>query len=120
MARQKDLDPARRAFLSGRLRPTPAAIADELHISSLLVQHRPAALADLERAVAAQPGLDIVLRGESRCVVVCETEDQRGVMDHIDTLGSVKGVLSVSLVYHHAEPRENMDESVDGPSETPT
>lgn len=90
---------------------------NELHISSLLVQHRRAAMAALEQVVDTVDGLEIALRGECRCVVVCETEDQRALMDHIDALQTVNGVLSVSLVYHHAESREQMDEPIARPQE---
>ncbi len=85
---------------------------DELHISSLVVQHRPEAFARLAATVQARAGMEIAARGDTRCVVLCETDDQRHLMDRIDELHAVEGVLTVSLIYHHAEPRAALDEPV--------
>lgn len=87
---------------------------DELHISSLVVQHRPEAFARLASTIQASQGMEIALRDGGRCVVLCETDDQRHLMDCIDALHTVPGVLTVSLIYHHAEPRAGLDEPVGG------
>jgi len=102
--------PSRRAFLQGRL--LRDARPRELHISSLLVQHRNEALAGLRDLVAGIPALEIAATGEGRCVVLCETDDQRGIMDAIDAMQALPGVVTVSLVYHHAEPLDQLDEEV--------
>ena len=85
-------------------------MADELHISSLLVQHRADALPVLEAFVRAHAELDLAANGECRSVLLCETDNQRAIMDHIDMLLTLDGVLNVSLIYHHAEPRAELDE----------
>ncbi|WP_081500628.1 chaperone NapD [Dyella japonica] len=91
--------------------PRPGAPArDEHHISSLVVLHRPEATDALKAFVDHRPALDIAVQGDCRCVMVCETDSQRAVMDHIDALEALPGVINVSLIYHHVEPRAVMDD----------
>lgn len=85
---------------------------DEHHISSLVVLHRPDAAPTLSAFVNDHDALDIAIQGECRCVMVCETDNQRAVMDHIDALQMLPGVINVSLIYHHVEPADVMDELV--------
>ena len=106
---------SRRAFLQGRFPRGHEAVNDELHISSLLVQHRPEALAALEAYVDAQAALEITARGEHRCVLLCETGHQREVMEMIDAMLALPGVVNVALVYHHAEPREELEQPLHPP-----
>lgn len=81
----------------------------ELHIASFIVQHRAGALAALAAHAAGTPGLDLARPGDIRSVVLCEAEDQFAIIDRIDALRAVPGVLNVTLVYHHAEPRAALD-----------
>lgn len=84
--------------------------ADELlHIASFVVQHRLEAVAALARAVAASPGVELVRSAGTRSIVICETADQHALIDRIEALRGVAGVLNVALVYHHAEPRAELD-----------
>ncbi|TCI11335.1 nitrate reductase formation protein NapD [Dyella soli] len=78
----------------------------------MLVWHRHEVAPALEALVETLPGLDIALRGEGRCVIVCETDDQRALLDHIDALQALHGVVNVSLIYHHVESRAELDEPV--------
>ncbi|MGO4703095.1 chaperone NapD [Dyella sp. 2RAB6] len=110
--------PSRRAFLQGRFprgERGHEAGNDELHISSLLVQHRPQAMPALEAYVDTQPALEITARGEHRCVLLCETGHQREVLDLIDAMLALPGVVNVSLIYHHAEPRDELEQPLQPP-----
>ncbi|HEX7814601.1 chaperone NapD [Dyella sp.] len=84
----------------------------ELHISSLLVQHRTEALPTLRSFIETCAELELALNEGTRSVVLCETDHQRATMDHIDAMQALPGVLSVSLIYHHAEPRQALDQTV--------
>ncbi|WP_454830991.1 chaperone NapD [Pseudoxanthomonas wuyuanensis] len=81
----------------------------EVHIASLVVQHRQEAAAALGAAIAGCAALDLAVAGEFRSIVLCESDDQYALIDHIEALRAVTGVLNVSLVYHHAEPRAALD-----------
>lgn len=98
--------------MSERGQPQGNAMRDEHHISSLVVLHRPDAAPTLSAFVDHHDALDIAIQGECRCVMVCETDNQRAVMDHIDALQMLPGVINVSLIYHHVEPAAVMDELV--------
>lgn len=85
---------------------------DEVQISSLLVQHRDEALPALQAFVAQHAELELALNAERRAVILCETDDQRAMMDLIDAIRDLSGVITVSLIYHHAEPRADLEQIV--------
>ncbi|WP_125076960.1 chaperone NapD [Pseudoxanthomonas sp. SGT-18] len=88
---------------------------DEVNIASFVLQHRADALPALRAAVAAEPALELAIVGDTRSVVLCETADRYRVMDLVERLREVPGVLNVLLVYHHAEPSAALDEPVPPP-----
>ncbi|WP_411832007.1 chaperone NapD [Pseudoxanthomonas mexicana] len=81
----------------------------ELHIASFIVQHQPQAADALAAAVLAGEGLEIAIPGQTRSIVLCESDDQHALLEHVETLRNVAGVLNVALVYHHAEARASLD-----------
>lgn len=84
-------------------------MSGEQHISSLVVLHRPDGAAVLREFTAAHGALQIAAQGDCRCVLLCETDDQRALVDHIDALSLLPGVINVSLIYHHVESAEELD-----------
>ena len=85
---------------------TPSA---DIHIASVVVQHREDAASTLEAYIAAAADVELALRGATRSVVLCECGDQYAVLDRMDALRALPVVLNVALVYHHAEPRDALD-----------
>ncbi len=83
-----------------------------LHIASFVVHHRPEAAARVDAALASLAGTELALREGGRSVVLCEDEDERGLLDRIEALTRVDGVLSVCLVHHHAESRHRLYEEL--------
>lgn len=83
---------------------------DELHIASLVVQHREDAAPALQALVAQFPGLEIALGDATRSVLLQETRGTRELMDSVDRLRELPGVLNVNLVYHHAEARQDLEQ----------
>ena len=81
----------------------------DIHIASFVVQHRIEASATIDEYIAAHDDLDLAVRAQTRSVVLCECPDQYAVLDRVDALRALPGVLNVALVYHHAEPREALD-----------
>lgn len=81
----------------------------EVHIASFVVQHRSEAAEALTMLIADCPDLELGLSGDTRSVVICESDDRYQVMDRIEQLRALPGVLNVLLVYHHAEPREALE-----------
>jgi len=91
-----------------RLEPTADEQRD-VHIASFVVQHRVEAAEAVDAYIAAHDDLDLAVRAQTRSVVLCECPDQYAVLDRVDALRALPGVLNVALVYHHAEPREALD-----------
>lgn len=83
---------------------------DEIHIASFVIQHRAEAAALLAEHIASSPDLELARTESIRSIVLCECANQYAIVDLIDTLRALPGVLNVSLVYHHAEPRAALDE----------
>lgn len=87
----------------------------DVHIASFVVQHRHDAIAALSAFIAARGDLELVRSDNVRSIVLCECEDQYALIDRIETLRAVPGVLNVLLVYHHAEPGEALDAPLSAP-----
>lgn len=81
----------------------------EVHITSFIVQHRAEAAEALAAHVATTHDMELAVPGDVRSVVLCEGESQYQIIERIDELKTIPGVLNVTLVYHHAEPREALD-----------
>lgn len=86
------------------------AASTEVHIASFVVQHRVEAADAMAAHIEAMPGMELALRGEVRSVVLCEGADQYAIVDAVDALRAIPGVLNATLVYHHAEPPEALDD----------
>ncbi|WP_342316041.1 chaperone NapD [Lysobacter sp. FW306-1B-D06B] len=84
----------------------------DVHIASFVVQHRAEAIDAMVAHIDATADLELALRGDIRSVVLCECANQYAVLDRMDALRALPGVLNVALVYHHAEPREALDAPV--------
>lgn len=89
--------------------PAPRDGEPEVHIASFVVQHRAEAGESLKAMIAQCPDLELALAAETRSIVICESADRYLVMDRIEALRAVPGVLNVLLVYHHAEPRDALE-----------
>ena len=87
--------------------PAPDA---EVQIASFVIQHRDTAGDALAAMIREHPDLDLALAAGTRSVVICESADRHAVMERVDQLQAVPGVLNVLLVYHHAEPAHALDE----------
>lgn len=77
-----------------------------LHIASFVVHHRPESAATLDAALALLPGTELALREAGRSILLCEGDSEAALLDRVEALRALDGVIGVSLVYHHAEPRE--------------
>lgn len=89
---------------------------DEIHVASFVVQHREGAAQALAAFAATQPDLELAIPGPTRSVVLCESGDRHAVMERVEQLQAIAGVLNVLLVYHHAEPRHALDAALSPPA----
>ena len=84
----------------------------ELHIASCVAYAQPEAMEGMIRAVVSS-GLAEVPRADprGRLVILLEGATSAAVLDAIDAIRALEGVLAVHLVYQHSEPEEELQES---------
>jgi len=76
-------------------------MADTLHIASLLVHARPELLEAVKANLRLLDGVE--LHQESplgKLVVVLETDNEQQILQRIDSINQLPGVLNAALVYH--------------------
>lgn len=92
----------------------PVELAPDIHIAGVLVHCRPAALARVKRSVAALERAELFQSSDDgKLVVVVEAASSAGVVETIDAMRELPGVLNVSLVYQHAEPASSLEQEID-------
>jgi periplasmic nitrate reductase NapD len=99
-------DLSRRAFL---LRDR----APEVHIASCVVRVWP------DRVPAASPQIESVIgcaisgnNGNGKLVVVLEGASTGALLDQMERIRAINGVLGIEMVYQHAEAETEMKEQV--------
>ena len=86
---------------------------DELHIASVVVHVLPEALAGVEQAFAQYPEMQVHgTHPDGKLVVTLEGSSADHIMDQISDIRHIAGVLNVSLVYQHTEPRQSLNEGI--------
>ncbi len=74
---------------------------DSLHIASLLVHCRPEQLPAVRANLALLPGLELHQHSpQGKLVVVLETEHEQQILDTIEQIQNLPGVLNAVLIYH--------------------
>jgi periplasmic nitrate reductase NapD len=100
--------------------PTPLVPSDaqaaqepELHIAGVLVHVRPEALSELRLAVQTIDGAEVYQASpEGRVVLILEGPNTPALLNTMDHLRALPGVINVSLAYQHAEPLAAMQEEI--------
>ena len=84
----------------------------EVHITSAIAFARPGTTAAIASAIA-RAGLAEVARIDprGRIVLLLERESTGAVLDSLDAIRTLPGVLAVHLVYQHAEDASALEES---------
>jgi nitrate reductase NapD len=80
----------------------PRKMAEEtVHIASLLIHIRPELLDAVKTNLRQLDGLELHQESpQGKLVVVLETQHERHILDRIDQINSLPGVLNTALVYH--------------------
>lgn len=109
------MTPADEALACASERAHRALPTGEVHIAGILVQARPEYLDDVRVAVSLLPLAEVTYQAaDGRLVAVLETGSARGVMQQVDAIRALRGVLNVALVYQHTEPEEDMSKEIEG------
>jgi nitrate reductase NapD len=83
----------------------------ELHIASCVAYCRPEQTSAVARAIQAT-GIAEVPRhdGKGRLVVLIEGPSSRQVLDVIEAIRALDGVIAIHLAYQHAESNDSLQE----------
>lgn len=80
-------------------------MADEIHISSLVVHSRPEQAAAIARYLEGMEGVAVHGGVEvGKLVVTLETTTEAQVVERLNVIQLLDGVLAATLVFHHYEP----------------
>lgn len=83
----------------------------EFHVSSLVVLTQPSLRHRLAEQIGALDGAEIhAVSDEGKLVVTLEGPSQRPIMDAIDAINALPGVLSAALIYHQFDEGDAQDE----------
>ena len=84
----------------------------DIHIASCVVFTRPDATEGVARAIAATSLAEVPRHdGRGRLVVLIEAASAARVLDAMDAIRALEGVLAVHLAYQHAESESEMQEA---------
>lgn len=84
----------------------------EVHIASFVAYVRPDAAAAAARSIEATGLAEVARRDErGRLVVLVEAPTAARVLDTMDAIRALDGVLAVHLAYQHAESESEMQEA---------
>ncbi|MBB1273791.1 MULTISPECIES: chaperone NapD [Psychromonas] len=77
---------------------------EELHVSSLIVHVKSEQILDLTNSIKTMPRAELVTVTEhGKAIVIIEAANQRQIMECIDQINDIDGVVHTSLVYHEFE-----------------
>ena len=85
-------------------------MSTETHISSLVVHARPEGISAVTTAIGELGGAEVHgASDEGKLVVTLESESESGMLDRIDAINDIEGVLSVAMVYHEVADLDDIE-----------
>ena len=86
----------------------------DVHIAGVLVHARSADLAPVRAGIAAIHGAELFRSSpDGKLVVVLEAASESAMLETMDRIRALPGVVNLALVYQHAEPAASLDEEID-------
>lgn len=87
---------------------------DEAHITSLIVHAKPENVSRIALDIDAMPHAEVhVTSPEGKLVISLETDTLYQVTEAIDAIAKLSGVLSSTMVCHHVEDPETLDDFIE-------
>ena len=84
----------------------------DIHIASCVAYALPEAAESVARAIAATGLAEVARRDDrGRLVVLIEAPTAARVLDAMDAIRALEGVMAVNLAYQHAESESEMQEA---------
>jgi periplasmic nitrate reductase NapD len=83
-------------------------VPDEFHISSLVVHSRPERVHTVADRLRGMDGVAVCGGTEAgKIIVTLETATEGEVVERLNTIQLLDGVLAATLVFHHFEPAQD-------------
>lgn len=96
---------SRRQFLLGQVAPP------EIHIASCVAYVKPECVESVVRTIVATALAEVPKHDASgHVVILIEASAAARVLDVIDAIRALEGVIAVHLAYQHAEPESDLKE----------
>ncbi|MCB8821107.1 chaperone NapD [Microvirga rosea] len=85
-------------------------MSGECHISSLVIHSRPDRVSSIVDSLSLIEGAEIHGGMDTgKLIVTLETESESQVVERINAIQVLDGVLAATLVFHHFEPLQERD-----------
>lgn len=85
----------------------------DVHIASVIVQARPGRATALIDYLEQWPSLDMHAGSPTgKQIITMEGSHYKALLDHIDTITNLPGVLSCNLVYHEVMSAQEADQEM--------
>ncbi len=82
-------------------------MSQEYHVTSLVVHATPKAVSEVEALIRALIGAEIHAVTEAgKFVITLEGETQKSILDNVEAINAMEGVLNSSLIYHQVDESE--------------
>jgi|GEM_PF-867571 len=89
-------------------------VTEESHISSFIVLCQAEKHQSVEKALLAQADIEVHASDvKGKFVVVTEAKHQGIIMDRIDLITAIDGVINTSMVYHQVAAIDELDDEID-------
>ena len=93
---------------------------NEVHISSLVVHAHPARIAAVVEALARFADLELhAVDPGGKMVITLETNTQATILERLEQITRLPGVLAANLVYHHSEDAASLAEEIPHENHSP-
>ncbi|WP_413699211.1 chaperone NapD [Psychromonas sp. KJ10-10] len=80
---------------------------EELHVSSLIVHVNIKKVDSIQASINLLNGAEVItISPEGKAIVVLEAPNQKQIMDVIDNINEIDGVINTGLVYHEFEKQQ--------------
>ena len=84
----------------------------ETHIASAIVLARPERLPAVLDAINALDGAEIhAATPEGKVILTLETDREQEILNHLNAISLLDGVLSATLVFHHVARPEDLEDA---------
>lgn len=85
----------------------------EVHIAGIVVYCQASTIAGIQSRISSLPVAEIhAVSPDGKLIVTLETDSAQRIVDYMDAIRALPGVINVVLVYQHAEPLAEIEQEL--------